>query len=93
MSILLAIGLCVLNAVWLVLTAAGLPGTWLMVGTTLLLAWLHQPAAGAAPLFSHGVLIAIVALAALGEVLEIATGAWAARRAGGTRRSAAEPRS
>ncbi|MCI0546390.1 MAG: DUF456 family protein [Candidatus Rokubacteria bacterium] len=81
---LLAVGLAALNAVWLYLTALGLPGNWLMVVSTVLVALWQWEAA----MFSPWVLVAILALALAGEALELLAGALGARRAGGTRRAA-----
>jgi hypothetical protein len=62
-----AIILILMNSAWLVLAALGLPGTWLMVITTALVAWWQWPAAGStgSPMFGVGVLAAIVVVAGL----------------------------
>lgn len=74
--------LVLLNAGWLVLTLLGLPGTWLMVASTALLAWWQWEVG----MFSTGTLVAIVVLAAVGEVLEFTAGMVGAKKAGATRR-------
>jgi uncharacterized protein len=88
---LIPIALMVVNAAWLVLVVLGLPGTWLMVATTLLVAWWARSANGssAPPMFSLGVLVAIVAIAGVAEVLELGASMVGVRATGGTRRGAA----
>jgi uncharacterized protein YqgC (DUF456 family) len=71
------------NAAWLVLDLLGLPGNWLMVAGTLLVAWL-QPG-----MFSVPTLVAVVVVAAAGELLELLSGALGARKGGAGRRGAA----
>ncbi len=84
--VLFAILLMIVNAVGLALVAAGLPGNWLMVACTLLAQWGYSRAgAGNTPLFSPGVLLAVILLAIAGEVLEFIAGLVGAKRAGGTR--------
>jgi uncharacterized protein YqgC (DUF456 family) len=68
------------NTVWLALDLLGLPGNWLMVGGTLLVAWL-QPG-----MFGLWTLVTIVALAGAGEVLELFSGVWGAQKGGAGRR-------
>lgn len=79
--------LIVLNACWLVLILPGLPGTWLMVATALLVDWLASTPSRP-PMFSIWTLVAVAVLAAAGEVFEFFAGMGGARRAGGTRRGA-----
>ena len=88
MDWVIAISLILINAAWLVLVALGLPGTWLIVISTALVAWWQWPAAGsgASPMIGLGVLVCIVALATLAEVLELAAGMFGAKATGGTRR-------
>jgi uncharacterized protein YqgC (DUF456 family) len=74
-----AVILVLTNTVWLVLDLLGLPGNWLMVAGALLVAWL-QP-----EMFSVWTLVAIVSLAAAGEVLELLSGALGARKGGAGR--------
>ena len=75
--------LILLNAAWLASIVAGLPGTWLMIGSAVLLQWWRHT-----PYFSTGTLVAVVVLAGLAEVFEFATGMVGAKRAGGTRQGA-----
>lgn len=74
-----------ITAGW-VLTLLGLPGNWLMVAAAGLYAWL-APATGIAIIEATTVL-AMAALAAVGELAEFGAGVWGARRAGGSRRAA-----
>jgi uncharacterized protein YqgC (DUF456 family) len=87
MNYLLATLLIALNAFWLFLVVLGLPGTWLMVGGTLLVAWWRHGAAGA-PMFSNSVLVLICVLAVLGELLEFLAGAVGSKVVGGSKRGA-----
>ena len=73
--------LVVVNAFWLALTLLMLPGNWMMVATTALVAWWQWDKG----MFSPWTLAAIVALAAAGEVLEFLSSALGVRKAGGTR--------
>jgi len=73
--------LVLVNAGWLVLTVLTLPGNWLMVATTVAVAW-WQWGKG---MFHPATLAAIALLAAGGEALEVVSSAGGARRAGGTR--------
>jgi uncharacterized protein YqgC (DUF456 family) len=90
MTYLWASLLVLLNAVWLATVIAGLPGTWLMVVCTTLLAWWKwgDPATGQPGMFSLATLITIVVLAAIGEIAEFFTGVVGTKQAGGTRRGA-----
>jgi uncharacterized protein YqgC (DUF456 family) len=83
MIYLWAAGLTILNLLWLALNVLGLPGNWLMIVSAALVAW----AAGGA-MFSVWTLVAVVAMAGLGELLELGLSLAATRTAGGTRRSA-----
>ncbi len=76
--------LILLNTAWLASIVAGLPGTWLMVASAVLLQWWR----GAA-YFSTGTLVAVAVLAGLGEVFELVAGVVGVRQAGGSRRGAA----
>jgi hypothetical protein len=70
--------LVITNAVWLALVPFALPGNWLIVISTSLLAWWRweeQP-------FSIYTLIAIVVLAFIGELVEFFGGMGGAKRAG-----------
>jgi uncharacterized protein YqgC (DUF456 family) len=71
------------NAGWLLLDVLGLPGNWLMVAGTLLVAWLERG------MFSVWTLLAVVILAAGGEVLELLSGVLGARKGGAGRRGSA----
>jgi uncharacterized protein YqgC (DUF456 family) len=75
--------LILLNGAWLASIVAGLPGTWLMVASAVLLQWWRH-----AGYFSTGTLVVAAVLAGLGEAFELAAGVVGARRAGGTRRGA-----
>jgi uncharacterized protein YqgC (DUF456 family) len=89
MTYVLAGALMLTNAVGLFLVVLGLPGNWLMVLCTLLVAWWRRDAQPGAPMFSVAVLVAIAVLALLGEILEFAAGMVGSQAAGGTRRGAA----
>ena len=75
--------LVLLNLVWLMLVLFGLPGNWLMVLSTSLFAWWTWDRG----VFSGWTLIAIAALAALGELIEFLGGLVGARRAGASWRA------
>jgi uncharacterized protein YqgC (DUF456 family) len=68
------------NTIWLALDLLGLPGNWLIVAGTLLVAWL-QPG-----MFSVWTLLVTVILATAGEVLDLFSGVWGARKGGASRR-------
>jgi len=70
--------LILLNALWLVLVVFGLPGNWLIVISACLFAWWRAED----NVFSIYTLIAIAALAVLGELIEFFAGAGGAKRAG-----------
>ena len=76
--------LVVANGFWLLLNLLGLPGNWLIVAGTLLVAWWKWDAGP----FSVATLIAIVGLAGLAELLEFVMGVAGAAGSGGTRRGA-----
>ena len=69
-----------------VLALLGLAGTWIMVGTAALYAWLMPAGRYDMGWKTVGLL---VALAALGELLEFLAGALGARKAGGSKRGVA----
>ena len=73
--------LVLVNLFWLVLTLLTLPGNWLMVVTTVLVAWWQWEKG----MFSPWTLGAIAALAVLAEVLELISSAVGAKKAGGTK--------
>ncbi len=76
--------LLVANAVFALLVAMSLPGTWLILAATCAVAWLRWDEGIYGPI-SLGVL---AGLAVLGEVLELVTGALGAKRSGGSTRGA-----
>ena len=78
MLYLWSILLILLNALWLVLVVFGLPGNWLIVISACLFAWWRAED----NIFSIYTLIAVVALAVLGELIEFFAGAGGAKRAG-----------
>src|SRR6266436_1384614 len=71
------------NTAWLALDLVGLPGNWLIIVGTLLVAWLRPG------MFGFWTLVAAVALAAAGEVLELFSGVWGAQKGGAGRRGSA----
>ncbi len=80
-TILIPIGIALINAFWLVLVLVGLPGTWLIIATCALADWWLGM-----NMFSPYVLIAAVTLSALGEIMELLAGSHGARKAGGGKR-------
>ena len=87
MTYLVATLLVVVNLAWLALNIFQLPGNWMIVATTGLVAWWQWDAAKGVneQMFSVYVLVAIVVLAAVGEVLEFVAGAAGAKKAGASR--------
>ncbi len=83
MHLLLAIILIVANTAWLVLDVLGLPGNWLIVAGTLVVAWIERDR----HMFSPWTLVAVVTLAAAGEVLELISGLLGAKKGGASRRA------
>jgi len=85
-----ATALVLINLVWLVSVVAGMPGTWLMVICTCLLAWRRQGdgAGNGADMFSLTPLITIGLLAVAAEIAEFFTGVVGSKKAGGTKRGA-----
>jgi uncharacterized protein YqgC (DUF456 family) len=75
--------LVLLNAVWLMLVLFGVPGNWLMVLSTCLFAWWKWDQR----VFSGWTLIAIAALALLGELVEFLAGMLGARGSGASWRA------
>jgi hypothetical protein len=72
--------LLLLNAAGVVLVLFQLPGTWLILIATGIVAWLlREP-----NIFGPWTLLVLLLLAVLGEVLETASGAVGARRSGGS---------
>ena len=83
-NILLAIGLLLVNSLFLVATVLQLPGNWLMVtavGGFIL--W-----GGAPGLFSIETLVALAIIAILAEIIEFTAGAAGTRMSGGSRKGA-----
>ena len=70
--------LVLLNGLWLVLVLFGLPGNWLIVLSTSLLAWWKWDER----VFSGWTLIVIAVLALVGELMEFSAGMVGARKAG-----------
>lgn len=89
-DVLIACGLLLLNTLWLLSVVLGLPGTWLMAGTALLVVWLRWDAATgwSSAMFGWVVLAAAIALALLGEAMEFFAGVSGAQRAGASRSGA-----
>ena len=86
MAIILALLLIlILLACWL-LTLLGLPGNWLMVAATAIYAHIVPVSSPAA--LGWKVVVALLVLAAGGEIVELAAGAMGVARAGGSRRGA-----
>lgn len=77
MQISIAIGLCVMNLLLLLTVIFGLPGIWLMLLATGLVAWWQPDMIGWGPLLAMG----IVAL--LAEGVEFVAGLLGAAKAGG----------
>ncbi len=71
--------MALLNVAWLFCTLAGLPGNWLMIGMALLLMWISGGEA-----FNWWTIVAVVGVAAVGEVIELIAGASGSRKSGGT---------
>ncbi len=78
--------LVLMNLVWLVVTALGLPGNWLMIGGAVALTWWQwKPGAPwGEQMFHPATLIAVVVLALIGELIEFLAGALGSRQAGGS---------
>ncbi|MHB1157468.1 MAG: DUF456 family protein [Phycisphaerales bacterium] len=83
MFYLYALLLILLNLACLSLTLAGLPGIWLMIGVSLLAAWLTPSSHHIG--FDTSTLIAVVVIAAIAEVIELLAGATGSKRLGGSR--------
>lgn len=76
--------LLLFNAVGVLLVALQLPGTWLMLLATAVVAWWRWDSG----LIGWWTLAALLGLAVLGEVVEFVAGAWGASRAGSSKRGA-----
>ncbi|MBN2446068.1 MAG: DUF456 domain-containing protein [Phycisphaerae bacterium] len=72
--------LTLLNAGWLVTVVLGLPGTWLMVISTALVAWWQWDRV----MIGLPTLVVIAVLALLGEIAEFIAGVWGTKQFGGT---------
>jgi uncharacterized protein YqgC (DUF456 family) len=81
------VALMVVNAVGVVLTALQLPGPWLMVLATAVVAW-WQWSGPAGPLIGWWALGGLLALAVVGEVVEFVGGAAGSSKVGGSKRAA-----
>jgi uncharacterized protein len=86
MTLLWAFLLLMTLALAWVLTVLGMPGNWLMVAAVVVYVLLVPGDSVVA--IGWGVAIAMVALAALGELLEFLAGALGVAKAGGSRRGA-----
>lgn len=87
MTYVWALLLTILNGVCLLLVALGLPGTWLMVLSALLVAlWQHYHDQD--PMFTLPVLVAVCVLALAAELFEFLAGVFGSKAAGGSRRGA-----
>ena len=87
MAIVFALLLTLLLLACWFLTLLGMPGNWLMVAAAAVYACL-MPAQGPATL-GWKTVVALLVLAALGEIVELLAGAMGAGRAGGSKRGAA----
>ena len=78
--------LVLLNAVWWCLNFLGVPGNWLMLAGTALLTWWQWDSQKSAwdQIFGVHTLAIILAVAILGEVLELLTGTAGSKIAGGS---------
>lgn len=87
---LVAVVLVLMNSLWLASLIFGVPGTWLILLSTAVAAWLQwAPGVDAADqAIGIYVLLTLLGLAVLGEVLEFIAGAAGARKAGGSPRGA-----
>lgn len=70
--------LIIFNTAWLGLTIFGLPGNWLIAISTCFFAWWQWDSG----VFSIYTLVVVVALAALGELVEFTAGVTGARKSG-----------
>jgi uncharacterized protein YqgC (DUF456 family) len=69
-----------------VLALLGMAGTWILVGSSALYAWLIPPGRSD---MGWGTVAILAVLAGIGELLEFAAGALGARKAGGSKRGVA----
>lgn len=75
-----AAALAIGNLAFLLLTLLGLPGNWLMIVAAAVVTWWVDP-----PLIGKWTFVAVVLLAALGELIELLAGAMGSRLGGGGR--------
>ena len=75
-------GLIVINTVGVAMVLLQMPGTWLILAATAMVAWLRTGS------ISSYTLLALLLLAIVGEAVETATAARQARRAGASRGAA-----
>ncbi len=66
----------------LIAVVLGLPGTWLIVGTSAVYAWLTDFA-----VITTKLLLVLLVLAAVAEMIDFAAGLWGARRYGGSKKA------
>jgi len=88
MNYVIASVLTLVNLFWLALVVLGLPGTWLMIACTIVVAALRWESVNGEPMFGIPVLVSIVVLALVGESLEFGAGLVGTRAAGGSKHSA-----
>lgn len=79
--------LSLLNLGFLFTVMIGMPGTWLMLIATVIVAWVRRGPAQpeGEPMFSLGVLITLLVLAIVGEIIEFVAGVAGAKGGGGTK--------
>jgi uncharacterized protein YqgC (DUF456 family) len=80
--------LLVVNTAGIVLTALQLPGNWLIVLATAVVAWLYWDPVASERLIGWWSLAILLGLALLGELFEFLAGAVGTRTGGGTKRAA-----
>ncbi len=74
--------LILLNSCFLLVSLAGVPGNWVMIGCAVLFDYLIK----GDEVFHLYTLIAVVAMAVVGELIELTAGAVGAKKFGGTKR-------
>jgi len=79
--------LMAINAVGVLLTLIQLPGNWLIVGATAVVAWWRMDAP-AGPTYGWTLIGVLLALALIGELIEFVAAAAGSRGAGASRRAA-----
>lgn len=88
MDWILATLLTLLNLVFLLSVLIGIPGTWIMVAATALVAWLRRASVDGEPMITVWVLAAMIGLALVGELIEFLAGVIGSKQFGGSNRSA-----